>query len=102
MCKFSTRIVKPWILQDSRRSTSEVLLVHLNVNGIQNKFDDLKLLNKELKGHVIFLSETKIDCSYSNAQFNLEGYHIYRKDRAKGGGGLLSSISSKLVSQRAI
>ena len=59
------------------------------------------MLNKKLKSHVIFLSETKIDSSYPNARFNLDGYHIYRKDRAKGGGGLMAFFSSKLISCRA-
>ena len=31
---------------------TEMLLVHLNVNGIQNKFDVLKMLKKELKAVV--------------------------------------------------
>ena len=62
------------------------MMVHLNINSCQNKLDDLILLNKELKSHVIFLSETKIDSSYTNAQVALEGYHTYRVDRKKGKG----------------
>ena len=55
--------------------TTDLMMVHLNINSCQNKLDDLILLNKELKSHVIFLSETKIDSSYTSAQVALEGYH---------------------------
>ena len=48
----------------------------------------------------IFLSETQIDGSYPNSQFNLEGYHTYRQDRAKGGGGLMAFFSSLLASKK--
>ena len=75
------------------------MMVHLNINSCQNKLDDLILLNKELKSHVIFLSETKIDSSYTSAQVALEGYHTYREDRKKGGGGLMAYFSSKMVSR---
>ena len=54
----------------------------------------------ELKSHGIFLSETKIYSSYPNAQMNLDGYNIYRKDTKKGGGGLMAYFSTKIVSRQ--
>jgi len=50
------------------------------------------ILNRELKSHIIFLKETKIDSSSPCTQFQLQGY---RKDRAKGGGVLMAYFSSK-------
>ena len=35
------------------------------------------------------MSETKIDRSYPDSQFKLQGYNMFRKDRVKGKGGLL-------------
>ena len=69
------------ILEEGKRNFSELLLVHLNVNSIQNKIDEIKLLNKDLKAQIIFLSEMKIDSSYHDVQFTIQGYIIYRKDR---------------------
>lgn len=40
---------QPWIIEDRKRSSNDLLFTHLNVNSIQNKFDDLKILNRELK-----------------------------------------------------
>ena len=77
-----------------------ILISHLNINSIQNKFEDLKLLNNQLKSQLIVIMETKIDGMYPNAQFQLNGYSIYRKDRKKGGGGLMVFISSWLPSKK--
>lgn len=72
----------------------------MNINSIQNKIDEVKIVNRELKSHIIFLTETKIDSSYPSSQFQLEGYLSYRKNRAKGGGGLMAYLSSKIISQQ--
>ena len=97
---YANDLPKLWIIQERKRNTTDLMMVHLNINSCQNKLDDLILLNKELKSHVIFLSETKIDSSYTNAQVALEGYHTYGMDRKKGGGGLMAYFSSKMVSHR--
>jgi hypothetical protein len=77
------------IIDERQTDSSETLIVHLNINSIQNKFEELKTLNEKLKAHVIAISETKIDSSYPSNQFSIEGYNIYRRDRKKGGGGLI-------------
>lgn len=56
-----------------REHTTDLMLLHLNIDSRQNKLDDLILITKELKSHVIFLSETKMNSSYTNAQVALEG-----------------------------
>ncbi|KAL9964953.1 hypothetical protein ACROYT_G028670 [Oculina patagonica] len=52
-----------------------------------------------MNSQIIFLSETKIDKSYSNSQFTLTGYNMYRKDRKKGGGGMIAYFDSSLPSK---
>lgn len=47
-----------------------------------------------------FLSETKIDDSYPDSQFHLQGYSMYRRDRKKGGGGLMAYFSSMMPSKK--
>ena len=76
--------------------------MHLNINSLQNKFEDLKLLINDFKAQVIFLSETKIDSSYPSKQVKIDGYNIYRKDRVKGGGGggVMAYVSSSLSSKK--
>lgn len=48
----------------------------------------------------MFVSETKIDASYPNAQFTIPGYSLYRNDRKKGGGGIMALISTSLIKTR--
>ena len=96
MAGYANDLPEPWIIQERKRNTTDLMMVHLNINSCQNKLDDLILLNKELKSHVIFL----IDSSYTNAQLTLKGYHTYRMDRKKGGGGLMAYFSSRMVSHR--
>ena len=74
--------------------------MHLNINGLQNKYDKLKLLNDTLKAHIIVISETKIDRSHPNSQFNIPGYYMYRKDRKKGRGGLTVYFCLTLSSRK--
>ena len=41
-----------------------------------------------------------IDRSYPDDQFSLQGYRLYRKDRAKGGGGLIAYFSTAILSKK--
>ena len=45
----------------------------------------------------MFVSETKIDASYPNAQFKVSNYSLYQNDGEKGGGGIMALISQSLV-----
>ncbi|EDO38494.1 predicted protein [Nematostella vectensis] len=78
----------------------ELLIAHLNINSIQNKFEELCKIIKDLQIHVMFISETKIDSSYPDSQFSMAGYSLYRNDRKKGGGGIMALISTALVKKR--
>ena len=55
-----------------------------------------------LKAHVLIISETKIDNSYPNSQFIINGYHMYRKDRVKGGGELIVYFASSIPSRKLL
>ena len=88
--EFNSRVIflsffypKPWIIQKRKRNGNFFLLGHLNINSCQNKLEELVLINKEFNSHVIFLSKIKIDASYPDAQMNLDGCIMYRKDRKK-------------------
>ena len=88
------------ILDLRKENSSNALLMHLNINSIQNKFEDLTILNRSLKAQILVISETKIDRSYPDSQFKLQGYNMFRKDRAKGGGGLLVYTSTTIPSRK--
>jgi len=89
----------PEIINLRQRDSRGLTVLHLNVNSLQNKLEEVKILIDDFKAQVVFLTEIKTDSSYPNSQFKLEGYNMYRNDRAKGGGGVMAYFSSKLPSK---
>ena len=90
----------PEFIKSRNDDDREILIMHLNISGIQNKFEEVKQLMKEFKAQVLFLTETKIDATYPTAQFKISGYDIYRNDRTKGGGGIMAFVSSRTPSKK--
>lgn len=82
------------------KKAREIILIHLNVNSLQNKVEEVGLLIKATKAQVFFLTETKIDSTYPDSQFAQRGYNIFRNDPKKGRGGVMAYISDKLPSKR--
>lgn len=54
----------------------QVLLIHQNINSLQNKFEELKFINDKIKASIIVLTETKIDSSYPDSQFRMQNYRM--------------------------
>ena len=68
---------------------------HLNVNSIRNKFVSIQeLINRIFD--IFLISETKIDDSFTNGQFKIEGYKSFRKDRDAFGRGLFFYVNKEL------
>ena len=80
----------PEIVQRRMKDCREILMMHLNVNSLQSKIEEVKMLVKQFKAQVVFLTETKIDETYPDSQFAINNYHLFRNDRVKGGGGLMA------------
>ena len=85
------------------KNPKKVTLGHLNINSIPNKFDGIMDLVKN-NLDVFLVSETKIDCSFPDAQFYSRGYSKpHRRDRHFGaGGGLLMYINENIPSRKLI
>ena len=79
------------ILQNLRvKNVDKILFGHININSVRNKFDLLADLIKD-QIDIILISETKLDGTFPNCQFRLDGYSFppIRFDRTANGGGLL-------------
>ena len=77
----------------------------LYVNFVRNKKGAVQeLITNNID--ICLLSETKIDESFPNQQFNISNYKTFRRDRNKHGGGLLfyinENISCKLINDEII
>jgi hypothetical protein len=49
---------------------------------------------------MLIIAETKLDESFSDAQFRVNNYHLWRNDRNIHGGGLTVYLRSDLASDR--
>ena len=80
---------------------NRLIFGHLNFNSLRNKFD---LLCEQIKGSIdIVISETKLDESFPQGQFLIDGFHSpFRFDRNKSSGGILlyvrEDIPTKILS----
>ena len=84
------------------RNLNKIIVGHLNINSIRNKF---YFLTHQVKGNtdMLMISETKLDESFPPSQSLLDGYSVPSGfDRNGDGGGILlyirEDIPSKLLS----
>ena len=85
------------------KNLNKIIVGHLNINCIRNKFD---FLAPQVQGiiDILMTSETKLDESFPPVQFLLDGYcDPFCFDRDGNGGGILlyirDDIPSKLLSK---
>ena len=66
----------------------KLIIAHLNINSIKNKFDPLSFM-VENNADILIISETKLDDSFPSGQFKICGFSMpYRYDRNSVGGGI--------------
>ena len=62
--------------------------LHLNVQSLLPKLDEIRLLLSKSKAAVLVVTETWLDKSVSDGEVNVDGYNFVRKDRNRHGGGV--------------
>ena len=79
----------------------KLIIVHLNINSLRNKFE---FLEDQIKGKVdlLMVSECKIDESFPQGQFKIIGFsRQFRLDRNSYGGGIMlfvcEEVQAKLI-----
>ena len=82
---------------DRCKNPKNLIIGHLNVNSLRNKFVAVDELIKN-KTDVCLISETKVDESFLNWKFNINGYKIFRKDTYKFGGELMFYVNEQIPS----
>ena len=77
-------------------------MVVANVRSLTNKFDELHAFVEEVKPAVVGITESWLNDDYSDAEFTIPGYVMYRQDRMdthRGfGGGVLLYVKGELNS----
>ena len=74
----------------------KLIIGHVNINSIRNKFEILNTLLSEVLD-VLMITDTKLDDSFPEQQFHIEGFNIpFRLDRNRHGGGLLLYVHNAI------
>ena len=75
--------------------------MHVNINSILPKLEELKYIVNSAKLSVIGISESKLDNSVDDSEICIPGYNILRKDRNRNGGGVLAYIKDEFIFQHS-
>ena len=71
-----------------------LIVGHLNINSIRKKFE---MIAETITNFDIFLiSESKIDSTFPNMQFKINGYKLFRRDRNRFGGRLILYLNEEI------
>ena len=71
-------------------------LLSINCNGVASKKAELENLISYTQPDILCLTETKLDDSVYTSEFLPKGYSGFRKDRVKGGGGVIVVVKDTL------
>ena len=86
----------PALVSFRKEHAKRLIFSHLNVNSIRNKFCELHSILAGNYVDVFGLIETKLDESFPNAQFMVDGFSLYRADRNIHGGGIMCYVKSDI------
>ena len=81
-------------------NNKELHLIHLNVNSLLPKIDELRNIAKCSNAAVIGITETKLDKTVYDPEVTIDGYSIVRNDRNRKGGGVACYIRRNICYSR--
>ena len=70
--------------------------LHLNINSLLPKIDELRHIARLTNAAVIRISESKLDDSVSKSEIQIDEYDLLRCDRNRDGGGVACYIRNDL------
>ena len=77
-------------------------IAYLNINSLREKIISLQEICLKSSIDILCVDETKLDASYPNAQFHIEGYQfpLFRRYRDKRGGGKMVFVLNSIITKR--
>ena len=73
-----------------------VHLIHLNINSVLSKIDELHIIANKSKASVIRITESKLDKMVLDGEINIDGYELVRSDRNRHGGAVACYIRNDI------
>ena len=84
------------------KSPHSIIIGHVNVNSLRHKFSYFHdILSKGLLD-ILCVTETKLDETFCNNQFNCDGFRCHRKDKSCSSGGIMVWVRSDLPHERIL
>ena len=82
--------------------TNNLIIGYLNINSLRNRITELRKVCRKAPIVLLSIDETKLDASFPDAQFHIEGYQHppFRRDRDKNGGGKMIFIREGLLAKK--
>ena len=71
-------------------------ILHLNINSLLPKIDEIRFITKLLNDSIIGISESKLDSSILNSELDIDEYDLIRLERSRSGGGVACYIRKSL------
>ena len=96
---FNTINTKKVLKSFRLKKPKNLIMGHLNINSLRNKFEYLKPIISPIFD-IFLVSETKLDDSFPNNQFSLNGYKMFRRDRNGSGGGLCIYVKETIAAKQ--
>ena len=82
--------------QQRLKYAKNLIIGHLNINSIRNKFLDFKELVLS-DTDICLISDTKLGDSFPDQQFHVNGYKMFRKNWNRFGGGLILFVKENIL-----
>ena len=90
-------------LFDDVKKEKGLKMIHLNICGLKDKIDELRISLEDTPLDILTMSETHLDDTVTDEKISIPGYSKpYRKDRSSGNswGGVITYVSASLNSHR--
>ena len=85
-----------------RAHQNNFVFIHVNVNSFRHKFAHLQEILSQHRVDYFAISESKIDDSFPDAQFAVQGYNVFRQDNTSSSGGLIIYVRSDIPHRRLV
>ena len=79
-----------------KKNSKKMIFSHMNINSLAPKFMEIQDILVKGFSDIFFISETKLDNSFPNAQFHIPSFSTHRIDRNAHGGGLLCYVKETI------
>ena len=76
------------------------VFIHISINSFRHKFAHLQEILSKHRVDYLAINKSKLDDSFPDAQFNVQGYNIFRQDNTSSSGGLIIYVRSDIPHRR--